>query len=203
MRKVLFLCGTILCLSLTAAAQDAPAAFNASSPASEPAAPVTFRPSDRAPWQLGIGFQYQHFKILGQTFHDVGYNTDFTRYLNDWFGLEGTVALGFGGNTGAPLNLHAKSLFVGAGPHLAVHNGTRFEPWGHLLVGWEHFRFTQTNTIIGLGSNSRIGFMGGGGVDIKIFPRAYWRVQGDAIGSHFGSSREINYSVGSGLVLNF
>jgi hypothetical protein len=206
MRKVLILCGAILCLSFSAAAQDAPAAFDASSPASEPAAPVTFRPSDRASWQLGIGFQYQHFKALGQTFHDIGYNTTITRYMNDWFGLEGIAAVGFGSiatPVGVTGKINAKSTFIGGGPHLAVHNGTRFEPWGHVLVGWDHFRFTQTNKLIGLGSNSVIGFMAGGGVDLKLFPRTYLRVQGDLLGSHFGNAREFNYSIGTGLVLNF
>jgi hypothetical protein len=187
---------------MTAVAQDAPTAFDASSPASEPAAPVSFQPSDRAAWQLGIGYQYQHFKILGQTFHDHGYNTDLTLYLNDWFGVEGTAVMGFG-SIGAPLNITAKSFFVGGGPHIAVHNDSRIEPWVHVLVGWEHFRFSQTNNVIGLGSNSALGFMGGGGVDFKLFPRTYWRVQGDAIGSHFGNTRQVNYSVGTGIVFNF
>ena len=200
MRKLLFLCGAILCLAITAAAQDAPAEFDTSSTASEPAAPAPFQPPGRDAWQLGIGYQYQHFKILGQTFSDNGYNSDVTRYLTDWFGIEGTVAMGFG-KTGAPLNITAKSFFVGGGPHLTWARPGRFEPWGHVLVGWEHFRFTQT--AIGLGSNSAIGFMAGGGVDYKIFPRAYWRFQGDAIGSHFGASRQYNYSFGTGIVLNF
>jgi hypothetical protein len=206
MRKALFLCGMILCLSLTAAAQDAPAAFDASSPASEPAAPVTFQPSEREAWQIGFGFQYQHFSILAQTFHDLGFNSSITRYMNDWFGLEGTAAVGFG-SIGKPVNINAninaKSTFIGGGPHFAKPNATRFEPWGHLLIGWDHFRFTETNNVIGLDSNSAIGFMAGGGADYKLFPHGYWRVQGDVLGSRFGNTREFNYSIGSGLVLNF
>jgi len=191
---------------MAAAAQDAPVAFDASSPASEPAAPVSFRPSDRAQWQLGFGYQYQHFKILGQTFHDNGFNTNFTGYLNDWFGLEGTAAFGFGTITnpvGVPGPIHAKSTIIGGGPHIAVHNGSRFEPWAHVLVTWDHFRFTETNNVIGLGSNSAVGFTAGGGVDFKLFPRTYWRVQGDALGSRFGPTREFNYSIGTGINFNF
>jgi hypothetical protein len=206
MRKLLVLCGTILCLSMTAAAQDAPAAFDASSPASEPAAPVSFRPADRQPWQLGFGYQYQHFKILGQTFYDNGFNTDFTGYLNDWFGLEATAVVGFGSidkPVGVTGPIHAKSTFIGGGPHLAWHREGRFEPWAHVLVGWDHFRFTETNNVIGLGSNSTIGFRAGGGVDFKLFPRTYLRVQGDALGSRFGATREFNYSIGTGIVFNF
>jgi hypothetical protein len=202
MRKLLVLCGTILCLTLTAAAQDAPAAFDASDSTAEAAAPVTFEAPNRPPWQLVFNYQYQHFKILGQSFSDNGYNTDFTRYLTDWFGIEGTAVVGFG-NTGAPYNIREKSFFIGGGPHITWPRAGRFEPWGHVLTGWEHFRFAQTNKTIGLGSNSAIGFRAGGGVDVKVFPRAYLRFQGDVLGSHFGSTRQANYSFGAGMVLNF
>ncbi len=199
MRKLFVLCGAILCLSMTTAAQDAPAASDASSPASEPAVPVTFRPSDRAPWQLGFGYQYQHYKALGQSFHTNGFNTDFTRYMNNWLGIEGTAVMGFGHTSTTP-SLVAKSFFVGGGPHVTVHNIGRFEPWVHVLVGWQHFRFTQTATI---GSNSALGIMGGGGLDFKVGPRAFWRIQGDYIGTRFQSAMQTNYSIGTGLVLNF
>ncbi len=137
MRKLFVLCGAILFLSMTTAAQDAPAGFDASSPASEPAAPATFHPSDRAPWQLGFGYQYQHYKALGQSFHTNGFNTDFTRYLNNWLGIEGTAVMGFGHTSTTP-SFVAKSLFVGGGPHVTVHNVGRFEPWVHVVVGWQH-----------------------------------------------------------------
>jgi hypothetical protein len=199
MLKLLVLCGTILCLSMTAAAQDAPAAFDASSPAGEPAAPVTFHPSSRAPWQLGIGYQYQHFGALGQTFHTNGLNTDITGYLNNWLGVEGTAVVGFGRTTTTPTFV-AKTFFIGGGPHIAIPTQGRFEPWAHLLVGWEHFRFAQTSTV---GSNSALGLMGGGGVDFKLGSRLYWRAQVDYIGTRFQSAMQSNYSFGTGLVLNF
>jgi len=182
-------------------AQDAPAALDTSSPASEPGAPASFSPARREPWQLGIGYQYQHYQVLGQSFHNHGFNTDITRYVTDWLGLEGNVAMGFGGNTGAPLHLDAKSLFVGGGPHIAIYNSSRLEPWGHVLVGLQHFRFTQTGGI--LGSNNALGIMAGGGVDIKFGSRVSWRIQGDYIGTHFQSAMQTNYSFGSGFVLNF
>ena len=202
MRKLLVLCAAFLCLSMAAAAQDSPAALDTSSPAGEPAAPVTFSPQDRAPWQLAIGYQYTHYNVLGQAFHNSGLRTDVTRYLNNWLGLEGAVTAGFG-HIGAPLNIVAKSVFVGGGPHIAAHNNSRYEPWGHVLVGLQHFRFTQTNPATGLGSNSALGFMGGGGVDLKLGRGTSWRVQADYIGTRFQSSTKTNFSFGSGLVFNF
>jgi hypothetical protein len=206
MRKLLLLCGFLLCMSLTAVAQDSNGALDVSSPASDTASPSSLSVSDREPWQLEAGFQYQHYKVLGETFHNLGFNSSITRYLNDWFGVEGTVIAGFGhaGPTPTvPATLDAKSFFVGGGPHIALSNRSRFEPWGHVIAGLEHFRFSQTNNKIGLGSNSAVGFLAGGGVDYKIGGRAYWRVQADFIGSHFGDVTQTNYSFGTGLVFNF
>jgi hypothetical protein len=199
MRKLFILCGALLCFSLTAAAQESTAAFGASSPASDPAAPAPLAPPDRPAWQLGFGFQYQHYGVLGQNFHTFGYHVGITRYIDNWFGIEGVGSFGFG-STGSAPSLDAKSLFVGGGPHVAFNNSSKFEPWGHVLSGLQHFRFTQGTV---LGSNSGVGFMAGGGLDYKFGGRATWRIQGDFIGTHFQSSIEKSYSIATGLIFNF
>ncbi len=199
MRKLLVLCGALLCFSLTAAAQESTAAFDASSPAGEPASPAALSPSNRQAWQLEVGFQYQHYKVLGYDWHTFGLHTDVTRYLTNWFGLEGMASEGFG-HTGTTPNLVAKSFFIGGGVHVAVPNSSQIEPWFHALVGYERFRFTQTAT---LGAKSDPLVMAGGGLDFKINDRVSWRVQGDFLGSRFGPTIEKNYSFGSGLVFNF
>jgi hypothetical protein len=201
MRKLTILCVALFCLSLTASAQDSPAAFDTASPESEPApAPASLLPADRDPWQLGLGFQYLHFNVLGLKFHDLGYKVDVTRYLNNWFGVEGTAITGFGHAESAP-NIDAKSLFLGGGPHISLHNNRQLEPWVHLLVGWEHLRLTQGASF---GSNSHAAFYGGGGLDYKIREsRLYWRVQGDYIGTNFGPNITTNYAVGTGFIFNF
>src|ERR1700730_12384998 len=160
MRKLFVLCAALFCLSLTASAQDATAAFDATDTASEPAAPSPLIPVDREAWQIGVGFQYSQFNVLGQKFHNFGYKADVTRYFNNWFGLEGTVVAGFG-HTGANASQDAKSFFIGGGPHFSMHYAGRFEPWVHVLIGWQHFRFTQAGTI---GSNSFDAIVAGGGV---------------------------------------
>jgi opacity protein-like surface antigen len=93
-----------------------------------------------------------------------------------------------------------KTLFAGAGPHVALENTTRFEPWIHGLIGLEHFRLTQGAT---LGSNSTLGYMVGGGLDFRITPKIFWRVQGDYLGTRFQSALQSNYSTGTGIVLYF
>lgn len=158
---------------------------------------------------LGIGYEYQHFSVLGTSFHNNDYNVNLTMHLFDLVtgavgrltvGIEGAANAGFGGKTSGNPSLDAKSLFVGAGPHLALPSRSRFEPWAHGLVGWQHFRFTQTAT---LGSNSALGFLVGGGADIRLAPRAYWRLEGDYVGTTFQSSIQSNYSAGTGIVLYF
>jgi hypothetical protein len=206
MSRILTLCAGILFLSLTVGAQDFTAALDTTSPTAEAAAPApvpvpaSLYPSERYPWQLGMGFQYQHYNTLGFTFHDEGFNTDLTRYLNNWFGTEFNTTMGYGHTGGSP-SFVAKSFFVGGGPHVAVHNGSKFEPWGHVLIGLERFRFTEYNS--GIGSNSALGFMVGGGVDYKLYTRVYFRIQADYLGTHFQSAMQKNYSGGAGFVFNF
>jgi len=198
MSKFLVLCGALLCISLSASAQDSTAAFDASSPAGEPPAPASLSPVNREPWQLGLGFQYQHHNAYAG-FHTVGYNVDLTRYVNEWFGIEGTGVFGFGSTADTP-SITAKSLFIGGGPHIAIGNNARFEPFVHVLAGWERLRFAQTGK---LGVDSAPTFYGGGGVDYKFGGRASWRVQGDFVGSHFGHTINKNYSFGTGFIFNF
>ncbi len=200
MRKLSILCAALFCLSHTASAQDSAAAFEAASPASEPAAPASLIPADREAWQVGVGFQYAHYSVLGFKFHDLGYQADVTRYFNNWFGVEGTATGGFG-NAGSNPSIVAKSLFLGGGAHVSVYNSRHYEPWFHVLAGWERFRFTQSGTF---GVNSHAAFLAGGGLDYKIRSgRIYWRIQGDYIGTNIGPSLATNYSFGTGFVLNF
>jgi len=200
MRKLLILCAALFCISLTASAQDATAGFDAASPASEPAAPASLIPADRDPWQLGVGFQYLHYDELGLKFHNLGYQADITRYFNNWFGVEGTLITGFG-HAGSSPSIDAKSLFLGGGPHFSIYNTNHLEPWAHMLVGWDHLRFTQSPTY---GSNSHAAFFAGGGLDYKIGNgRIFWRIQGDYIGTNFGPKITTNYTFGTGLVFNF
>jgi hypothetical protein len=203
MRKTLIVCGAALLLSLISVrGADAAPCY----PNNE--APGIYVP-DRGCWQLGVGYEYQHFNVLGTSFHNHDYNANLTRHLFDWLtggdgrltvGIEGAVYAGFGGQTTGSPSLKAKSLFVGAGPHLAIPNRSRFEPWVHGLVGVERFRFTQGAV---LGANHALGFMVGGGVDIRLAPRLAFRVQGDYVGTDFQSSIQSNYGAGAGLVLYF
>jgi len=200
MRKIFLLCAAFFCLSLTASAQDSTGAFDPSSSEAEPASPSPLLHAERLQWQLGAGFQYSHFSVLGQSFSNLGYQASITRYFTNSIGLEGATMEGFGHN-GSNSSQVAKSLFLGGGPHISLHNAPRYETWVHALFGLERLRFTQAGV---LGSNAGYGFVLGGGVDYKIGEgRLHWRAQGDFIGANIGSAISKNFSFGTGLVLNF
>lgn len=204
MRKISILCAALFCLSLTASAQDATGAFDATASPAEPAAPASLIPPDRDPWQINLGFQYQHYNVLGLKFHDLAYQASVTRYFNNWFGVEGTGIAGFG-HAGSNPSITANSLFLGGGAHISLFSSSHFEPWAHVLVGWERFRFTESNI---LGNNSHAAFIAGGGLDYKISgSRLYWRVQGDFFGTNLATGPNMSFSkdylIGTGVVLNF
>jgi opacity protein-like surface antigen len=194
MRKVLLLCSVMFWLFFVFA--------------DSPARAQMYEPINAI--QLGVGYQYQHYNAFNRQFSDNGYNVDLYAHVVDWLtdpdwritvGGEANSAFGFGGETNGIPRLSAKSLFVGAGPRVAFENRSRIDPWLHGLVGLQHFRFAQSSG--GIGSNSSLGFMVGGGADIKLSEGIRWRVQADYIGSTFQSSEQSNFSVGTGLVLVF
>lgn len=203
-RKALVVAGSVLCVSLVFAK---PSVAGPCTP-DRGEAPGIYVP-DRGCFELGIGYEYEHFHVLGTSFHNNAYNANFTMHLFDavtgatgrlTVGAEGALDAGFGGKASTNPVVDAKSFFIGAGPHAALETNSRFVPWVHGLVGLQHFRFTQG---AGFGSNNGLGYKIGGGVDIRLAPRLSWRVEGDYVGTDFKSVLESNYSAGTGLVLHF
>ncbi len=202
-RKAMVLSGIAVFLLITGASS---AVAGPCSPDVE--APRIFVP-DEGCFRVGVGYQFLHFNVLGVAFHDNAYNTNFQMHLFDWLtgaegrlavGVEASATAGFGKTTLGTTTLDAKSLFVGAGPHISLESRSRFEPWVHGLVGLERLRFTQTDT---LGANKTVGFIIGGGVDIRLMPRLSWRVEGNYVGTNYQSSIQSNFSTGTGIVFNF
>jgi hypothetical protein len=200
--RFIALFGTALCLWLTAAVPSL-----AGPCTEESEAPGIFVP-DQGCFDLGIGYQFQHFDMLGTAFHNNDYNVNVGMHLFDWVtgaggrmtaGIEGAATAVFGGHAGGNPAVPVKSVFLGAGPHIALESKSRFEPWIHGLAGWERLRL-QTATV---GASSALGYMVGGGVDIRLAPLIYWRIQADYLGTTFQSSLQSNYSFGSGIILHF
>jgi hypothetical protein len=204
MRRVLFLVGAVLCFSLSATAQGpAGAGAGAGTLSRTRSGPRPRYAYDLTKWQVAIGYQYNRINLLGTPFNTNGLNTSIVRFFGRWIGLEGQAGFGFG-NTGAttlPPNLTAKSLFAGGGARLAFRGRSRIEPWVHGVVGMEHFRFNQTAGV--LGSNTSLGGLAGGGIDLRLGPRTAIKVEGDWLGTRFFSLNQRHFQVVSGLAFNF
>jgi len=204
-RVVLMVFAFVLVFSLRAAAQDATDSVAPSAPAGAAATPPAYKTANEFPLRLDIGYQYTHFlRVDGMTFNNSGINTDFTGYCGGDFALEVNVDAGFGRSPYSPtLKLAAFSTFFGGGVRFGPEK-TRFQPWGHILVGVEHMRFTQTSTgPEGIGIDNGLGWKVGVGADIKIGPRAFWRVQGDYLGTHLFAGNEPDFAISTGIGFSF
>jgi hypothetical protein len=201
MRVAIFLLGTLILFSPSAGAQG-PAGVGSG----RGSQPKYSRSSQHEydPWQIAVGYQYNRDNLLGTPFNTHGVNFSVSRYFGRWFGVEAQAGAAFLGNTGqgtVPPNLSAKSIFVGAGPRLAYRNRSRFEPWIHVLVGMEHFRFSQTAGL--LGSNNALAGPAGGGLDVFLSPHWAVRAEADAVGSRFFSTNQRSFQIVGGLVFGF
>jgi hypothetical protein len=156
------------------------------------------------PWQIAVGYQYNRNNLLGSPFNTHGLNVSATRFFGRWFGVEAQMGTGFLGNTGQtsnPPNLDAKSIFIGGGPRLALRSGSRYEPWAHVVVGMEHYRFSQTAGV--LGSNNALAGVAGGGLDVYLTPHWALRAEADAVGSRFFSTNQRSFQIVAGFVFSF
>ncbi len=81
---------------------------------------------------------------------------------------------------------------------MAYRRNPKFEPWAHGLFGGAHL-FPQTAN----GGVNAIAYVVGGGVDFKLNPRVYWRIQGDFSQSHFFNDWQKHAEFKTGLVFNF
>lgn len=201
MRVGMFLSAILLLFSASAGAQG-PAGVGGGT-SGGPKYSATMEHGDDS-WQFAVGYQYNRENLIGSPFNTHGANFDLTRYFGRWIGVEAQLGVGFLGKTGqttTPPNLDAKSLYAGAGPRLIYRNRSRYEPWVHLTVGVEHFRFSQTAGV--LGTNNAFAGAGGGGMDLYFRPHLALRVEADAIESRFFSTNQRSFQVIGGVVFGF
>lgn len=214
MRKLLVVCAVVLLSSVAAFAQDDIATVAAPVPAAALPAPPQIAAAPLLPdWQVSVGYQFDRFNMPSAsalaknntgvpafTVNDNGVNGSFTRFFDNWGGIEAESGAGYG--TGSIPTIKAVgSLFVGGGLRVALRGHGRVEPWGHAVVGVEHFRFTQTNS--NYGSNTSVAFVGGGGADFHLNGRTAIRVQADLLETNIVSQAEYSLQIVGGLVLDF
>ena len=197
MRAAIFLTGIFLLLSTSVAAQQA--AGVGSGPGY-----FSMGAHEENTWNVAVGYQYNRESLLGSSFNTNGLNISAAHFFDRWFAIEAQLGSGLSGNTGQSSslpNLTVKSLFAGAGPRVAYRTHSRYEPWAHLLVGLDHYRFTQSGG--SLGSNSSVAGMGGGGMDVYLNPHLALRGGADVVVSEFFSTNQRSLQIVGGVVLGF
>ncbi len=198
LRRIAICVGIALFLSVAAAAQDSSQPFplnNSTKPNSLPLA-AGFA---LTPWQFSIGYQYSQFNIRGALapFGTHGVNGSITRFFNRALGLEGMADAGFGSSSPGHA---AASIFWGGGVHFAYRTQRRYEPWVHVLIGVEHFAFEQIPPPF---NPTALAWVAGGGVDYRLKSGLALRIQGDYLGTNFGSAFQRNFQIVGGAVWNF
>jgi len=194
--------GAMLCLSMAARAQenDSTLAYPASTAA--PAAPQGGA-GGLTLWQLAVGYQFNYLNPQGRTVDSNGVNLSLVRFVANRLALEANVGAGFGhigGSVGGCPVSCVNNVFVGAGVHYSIVRDRRFEPWVHGILGWEHYRVSQTDTYNSLNA---LGYIVGGGLDWNFNARTALRGQIDYLGTRVSSGNQPNLQAVAGLVINF
>jgi hypothetical protein len=177
---------------------DRPTGISLLSHTNSGAPPTAFAGRAPLPWQLTIGYQFNHIDIRGALppFNTIGVNASLVRYIRSGLGVEAAAGGAYGK---AVDSASLGSLFVGAGLHLIYTNRTHFEPWAHGLLGGEHLNFGAPVAV----KASSVAWIAGGGFDYRLSPRLALRIQADYLGTHFFGAFQRNFQLVSGVVWNF
>ena len=148
-------------------------------------------------FQLGIGYEYVHFKSVPFSANLNGLHTSLTFYLNDWFAVEGNTVAAFGTKEFAGES-SKYFLYTGGGRIAWRDQKRKYEPWMHALVGGLHM-LPQTAA----GGKNGFAIQAGGGVDLRFNGRLSFRVEGDYVRSQLYSQSQNNFQIGGGAVIHF
>ena len=135
-----------------------------------------------------------------ETFVQYGFDLAYVRWVNAWFGLEGSFAAGWGNAFNV---VDTRILLYMAGLRLAANRGGRIVPWMHALGAGANAHASGT----GLGfsdSESSAAFRVGGGLNVNLTAHLAWKiVYVGYLYTSFASSVQHNLMINSGLYLNW
>jgi len=146
--------------------------------------------------EFGFGYEYVRFRSSAIDRNLNGVRSTATWYLDDSFGIEGSVVAAFG--TTILGNEHPKYLLYTAGPRV-VWTRHVWRPWGHALIGGLHM---LPQIAGGFGQNGFAAQLGGG-VDYVIAGDLSLRLQGDYVRSQLYSTGQNNFQFGTGIAFRF
>jgi hypothetical protein len=148
-------------------------------------------------FDLGVGYEFVHFKSAPFSANLSGLHTDLTYNVTNWFGLEGNVVSAFGTKVFSG-EMSKYVLYTFGGRISAGPSRRRWTPWVHLLVGGAHL-WPQ---VAGEGRNG-FALQTGGGADYSFRSRLSFRAEADYVRTQLYSSSQNNFQIGAGLVIHF
>lgn len=147
-------------------------------------------------WQLCLSYSFFRFYMLPSQINNYnGISFSVARFFGDYFGVEGDVTSEEGQAFGVS---NANFTFISGGFRARYPNRSRYEPWGHVLLGYAH-----ETPRTAFGSERTFGYALGVGIDTKILPRISIRTSVDGIGTLFFSSYQFSPKASAGVVFNF
>lgn len=173
------------------------ALFAAAEPAPLPPGGHPYNLASEPRWQLGFGFSGMNFNgpfpLKGNLW---GVNSSLSYFINEWFAVEGVATSVFSTKMIYDRE-HIKVGVYGGGIRM-VYRETRWQPWGHLVMGFAH---EQPQTA--WGGRNAFAYVFGGGEDYRISSLLSFRIQADLVGTAFFGQHQRHYQATTGLVLNF
>jgi hypothetical protein len=142
-----------------------------------------------------VFFGYSHTStnlVPGKSTGLNGWNGSVEGKVLPLLGLVGDLSGVYGSQNTSEYNF----LF---GPRLSF-SVKKFRPFAHALIGVGHIRAGASGV-----SNSSTSFADalGGGLDYHLIPLISWRIQLDALQTHFFSSSQSNVRVSTGIAIHF
>lgn len=148
-------------------------------------------------WQAYAGYAFFRFFALPSRKENMnGLDLGLVYYpTSSWFGVDGDIL----GQFGTFLNQSSRFTSYMGGGRFRLQGPRGIELWAHGLAGFGKF-LPQT----ALGGQTALSYEAGGGVDVAVYRRRIgYRVEVDAVGTHFFHTNQVSPKISIGVVYRF
>ena len=148
-------------------------------------------------WQAYVGYAFfRFFAVPSRKENMNGVDLGLVYYPTaSWIGVDGDILAQYG------TFLNHSSKFTGymGGPRFRWQGPRGIELWAHGLAGFAKF-LPQT----ALGGQTAFSYEAGGGVDVGAYRRRFsYRLEVDAVGTHFFHTNQVSPKISLGVVYRF
>jgi hypothetical protein len=147
------------------------------------------------PWQASFEYTFiRSYSVATSKPNTNGFSFGMAYYIKTYLAAEGELDATFGNQFG----YSARFAFTGGGVRARLPSSQHWEPWAHGLIGGVHWTPQLANS-----KQESFAWELGGGVDYRTRSWLSYRIEGDAIGTHFRNSNQVSPRISAGIVLNF